>query len=155
VADQAAVTPPARSRAERRTDTLRRLETDVDVWVASASEDGRAHLVPLSFVWDGAALTIATPITSITGRNLIRARWARMAVGSTRDVVILEGPLEVLPIGTDRALEDAHALATGFDPREQAETYVYFRLAPERIQAWREANELAERQLMQDGAWLR
>jgi Pyridoxamine 5'-phosphate oxidase len=146
--------PPARSREERKADTLAKLETEVDVWVASAGEDGRANLAPLSFVWHGAALTVALPATSVTGRNLARAGWARVALGPTRDVVMLEGPLEVLPIGTDPALEDAHARATGFDPREEAGTFVYIRLTPERIQAWREANELAERQLMKDGAWL-
>jgi hypothetical protein len=149
-----AADPPARSRAQRKADTLTKLETEVDVWVASASEDGRANLVPLSFVWHEGALTVAMPSTSVTGRNLTRARWARMAIGPTRDVVLLDGPLEVLPVGTDAALEDAHARATGFDPRELAQEYLYFRLTPERIQAWREVNELAERQLMQDGAWL-
>lgn len=146
--------PPARSRAERKTDTLRKLESEVDVWVASASEDGEANLAPLSFVWHREALTIAMPATSITGRNLTRAGRARVALGPTRDVVMLEGPIEVLPIGTDPALEEAHARATGFDPREEGSTFVYIRLTPERIQAWRESNELAERTLMRDGVWL-
>jgi hypothetical protein len=149
-----AADPPPRSRAERKADTLRKLETDVDVWVASASEGGRANIVPLSFVWHEGALTVAMPSTSVTGRNLMRARWARMALGPTRDVVLLDGPLEVVPLGTDAALEDAHARATGFDPRKLQQEYLYFRLTPERIQAWRESNELAGRQLMRDGAWL-
>lgn len=149
-----AADPPPRSRAERKADTLRKLETEVDVWVASAGEDGRANLVPLSFVWYEAALTVAMPTTSVTARNLIRARWARMALGPTRDVVLLDGPLEVVPLGTDAALEDAHARATGFDPRELPQEYCYFRLRPERIQAWRESSELAGRQLMRDGEWL-
>jgi hypothetical protein len=149
-----AVNAPARTREQRRADTLRKLETEVDVWVASASEDGRASLAPLSFVWHDAALTIAMPATSLTARNLTRAGWARIALGPTRDVVMLDGPIELVSIGTDPALEDAHARATGFDPREEAVAYVYLRLRPERIQAWREAHELTGRQLMQDGVWL-
>jgi hypothetical protein len=145
---------PPRSRAERKNDTLRKLESEVDAWVASASEDGRANLVPLSFVWHACALTFAMPVTSVTGRNLARAGCVRVAVGTTRDVVIVDGPLEVLPIGTDTALEDAHARATGFDPRKEAKTFAYFRLEPERIQAWREENELADRELMRGGFWL-
>jgi hypothetical protein len=146
--------PPARSLAERKTDTLGKLETEVDVWVASASADGRGNIAPLSFVWDGTALTVALPATSFTATNLARAAWARVALGPTRDVVMLEGPIEVLPIGTDPALEEAHARATGFDPREEGSTFVYLRLTPERIQAWRESNELAGRTLMKDGNWL-
>lgn len=143
-----------RTREQRIADTLRKLETEVDVWVASASEDGRANIAPLSFVWHDGALTIAMPATSLTARNLTRAGWARMALGPTRDVVMLDGPIDVLPIGAVPALEDAHARATGFDPREQASAYVYIRLRPERIEAWREAHELAGRQLMEGGAWL-
>ena len=142
--------PPVRSRAGRIADTLERLSRDVDLWVASASEDGRAYLVPLSYYWDGSTLTIASP----TARNLIRARWVRAALGQTRDVVILEGRVEAIPIGADPELEDAHARSTGFDPRTLADEYVYLRIAPQEVQAWRESNELEGRVLMRDGAWL-
>ena len=145
---------PPRSRAQRRTDTLAKLRRDVDLWVASADERGNAYLVPLSYYWDGSTLTIATPRKSRTAVNLVRAGWARVALGPTRDVVILEGPVEAIPIGTDPGLEDAHAHASGFDPRTLAEEYVYLRITPRSIQAWREANELAGRQLMRDGVWL-
>jgi hypothetical protein len=148
------VPSPARSRAERKADTLRKLESEVDAWVASAGDDGRGNIAPLSFVWHRDALTMALPETSLTARNLTRAGWARVALGPTRDVVILEGAIEPLRIGSDPALEEAHARATGFDPREESSTFVYLRLTPERIQAWRESNELAGRTLMEHGAWL-
>jgi hypothetical protein len=35
-----------------------------------------------------------------------------------------------------------------------AAPYRWFRITPRRIQAWREANELAGRTLMRDGRWL-
>ena len=146
--------PPARSLEQRKSDTLASLERGVDLWVASASEDGDAYLVPLSYHWDGSALTFATPAASRTARNLIRSGSTRVALGPTRDVVVVDGRVEAIPIGTDVALENAHAAATGFDPRTLAAEYVYLRLTPERIQAWREENELAGRVLMRDGRWL-
>ena len=109
---------------------------------------------PLSFYWDGSALTIATPRRSRTAVNLIRAGWARVALGPTRDVLIVEGPLEQVPTGADVPTEDAHARATGFDPRTLSEEYVYLRITPHEMQAWREANELAGRRLMKGGRWL-
>jgi len=136
------------------TDTLERLRTDVDLWTASASEDGQAYLVPLSYHWDGSALLLATPRASRTAKNLIRTGWARVALGPTRDVVIVEGPVEAIPIGADPELEDAHALAAGFDPRTLSEEYIYLRITPHEIQAWREANELDGRFVMRAGAWL-
>ena len=84
----------------------------------------------------------------------MRAGRARVALGTTRDVVIVEGPVEAVAIGSDPALEEAHAHAAGFDPRTFAEEYVYLRITPTEIQAWREANELAGRQLMRGGVWL-
>jgi hypothetical protein len=146
--------PPPRPRSQRRADVLAKLRGDVDLWVGSADETGGAYLVPLSFYWDGSTLTIATPRASRTAKNLVRAGWARVALGPTRDVVIIEGPVEAIPIGTDTQLEDGHAQATGFDPRTLADEYVYLRITPHQIQAWRESNELEDRQLMRKGEWL-
>jgi Pyridoxamine 5'-phosphate oxidase len=148
------VESPPRSKAQRRADTLAKLESDVDLWVASADESGGAYLVPLSFCWDGSTLTVATTRASRTARNLVRAGWARVALGPTRDVVIVEGPVESLPIGTDEDLEARHAAATGFDPRTLAEEYIYLAITPHEIQAWRESNELEGRRLMRRGGWL-
>ena len=39
-------------------------------------------------------------------------------------------------------------------PAHAGEGYVYVVLAPERIQAWREADEIAGRTLMRGGRWL-
>jgi hypothetical protein len=146
--------PPRRPRAQRRADTLAKLESEVDLWVASADGAGAAYLVPLSFYWDGSTLTLATPIAGRTGRNLIRAGWARVALGPTRDVVIIEGSLEIVPIGSDRELEAAYAAAAGWDPSQEPGVNVYLRLRPETILAWREANELTGRRLMRGGEWL-
>ena len=84
----------------------------------------------------------------------MRAGWVRAALGPTRDVVIIEGPVEAILIGTDPALEEAHAQATGFDPRTLSVEYIYLRITPREIQAWREENELEDRQLMRRGEWL-
>ena len=84
---------------------LAKLRDDVDLWVASADETGEAYLVPLSFHWDGAALTLATPRSSPTAVNLLRAGRARVALGPTRDVVIVEGTVAELPRGDDPELE--------------------------------------------------
>ena len=145
---------PARSAARRRRDVVALLEREVDVWVASASADGEAMLIPLSFVWDGHRLTVSTPLASRTARNLIRAGVVRLALGGTRDVVLIDGTLEVIEFGAEPELEEAHARATEFDPRTLADRYVYLRVTPQRIQAWREVNELLGRHVMRDGTWV-
>jgi hypothetical protein len=68
---------------------------------------------------------------------------------------MLEGEVEVLEIDA-LPLErgDRFAARTGFDPRALATPYRWFRISPRRIQAWREENELLDRELMRDGRWL-
>ncbi|MPY98201.1 MAG: pyridoxamine 5'-phosphate oxidase family protein [Actinophytocola sp.] len=145
-----------RSRARRRQDTEHRLAHDVDVWVASASADGAPYLVPLSFDWDGVALLVATPTDSTTGRNMAATRTVRLALGHTRDVAMIEGDvIDVLAIdGLSRERGDRFVAHTGFDPRVLTTQYSWFRIAPRRIQAWREVNEMPGRELMRDGQWL-
>ena len=144
-----------RPRAQRRRDTEHRLEQDVDVWVATASTEGEPYLVPLSFDWDGEELLLATPTDSRTGRNLAATGSVRLGLGPTRDVSMIEGHVEVLELDAlSRERGDRFAARTGFDPRALATPYRWFRIIPRRIQAWREADELAGRLLMRDGRWL-
>jgi len=144
-----------RNTEQRTSDVRQKLRDEVDLWVASASGEGDAYLVPLSFYWDGARLILATPANSRTARNLRRAGEARLALGPTRDVVILEGPVAFIACGViDDALTTAHAQKTGFNPRQIVEEYVYIQVIPQMIQAWREADELAGRFVMRDGRWL-
>ena len=148
-------TPPPRPREQRRRDTEHRLQSDVDVWVATASPDGVPHLVPLSFDWDGEALLLATPSASPTGRNLTATGVVRLALGPTRDVTLVEGQVEVLPLDAlDVGTGDRFAARTGFDPRTLTTPYSWFRVHPRRVQAWREVDELPDRDLLRDGAWL-
>ena len=144
-----------RTRPQRRRDTEHRLSHDIDLWVASASTDGVPYLVPLSFDWDGEALLLATPADSPTGRNLAASRTVRLGLGETRDVTMIDGAVAVLEIDAlPREQGDRFAARTGFDPRDLSTPYRWFRITPRRIHAWREVDELAERELMRGGRWL-
>ncbi|ARP68787.1 pyridoxamine 5'-phosphate oxidase [Streptomyces pluripotens] len=147
---------PARTAEQRKKETLHRLEHDVDAWVATAAPEGGApYLVPLSFLWDGTTLLLATVADSPTGRNLSVTGRVRLGIGPTRDVVILEGTVgAVTPEELPEEEAELFAAKTGFDPRRLATRYLYFRVFPRSIQAWREENELRGRDLMRDGRWL-
>ncbi|WP_328416713.1 pyridoxamine 5'-phosphate oxidase family protein [Micromonospora sp. NBC_00389] len=146
---------PPRGFAERLRDTRAKLESEVDLWVATSGSPGGVHLIPLSYLWDGTAFLISTPRTSVTSRNLLADGRVRLSLGPTRDVVIVDGTAEPVDIADlDPDLGDAFATRTGFDPRESDEPYQHFLIRPRRIQAWREANELQGRVLLRDGRWL-
>lgn len=147
--------PRPRARSERVRDTRARLATDVDVWVATAGPEGGApYVVPLSFDWDGREFVLGTVTSSPTARNIEATGAVRLALGQTRDVVLIAG--------RGRRLSDAEATATlrasfaartGFDPGG-LDGYSYYAVRPDTIQAWRESNELAGRTLMRAGRWL-
>ena len=97
---------------------------------------------------------IAVHETSVTARNLTASGRARLAVGPTRDVVMIDAVLDrASAVGDDDVLGDAYAAQADWDPRS-ASGYVFLVLKPVRLQAWRESDEIAGRTLMRDGAWV-
>lgn len=147
-----------RDRHQRRSDALRVLTTPaIDAWVATASPDGAPYVVPLSLAWVQDGVVLAMPAASRTARNLAATGSARLGVGPTRDVVLIDAEVDrLLPVEDPAAADVAAAFAAqaDWDPRSTPDGYVYAILRPGRVQAWREANETAGRTLMRDGAWL-
>lgn len=143
-----------RDRAGRKRDALALLTTPaIDAWVASAATAG-PHLVPLSLAWIEERAVIAVGASSLTGRNVMASGQVRLGVGPTRDVVMIDAVLErTVDVGADETLGVAYAAQADWDPRTDT-GYVYLVLRPQRIQAWREADETAGRTLMRDGIWL-
>jgi hypothetical protein len=144
-----------RDRGTRKTDTLGLLTTSaIDVWVATASARGVPHLVPVSLAWVDDRVVIAVEARAATARNLMESGTARLAVGPTRDVVMIDAVLEkTVDVAADDELGAAYVAQADWDPRGST-GYVFLVLRPVRVQSWREANEIAGRTLMRDGAWL-
>lgn len=145
----------ARDRETRKADALAMLATQaIDVWVATASAEGAPHLVPVSLAWVDERVVVAVQSTSVTARNLTASGGARLGLGPTRDVVMIDAVLEKsLDVAADDALATAYSAQADWDPRGSTD-FVFFVLRPVRVQAWRESNELAGRTLMRDGEWV-
>lgn len=151
--------PEARTRAERVRDTKHLLETSIDLLVATAGVDeqggARPWLVPLSLAWLDERVVIAVEESSRTAKNLAQAPTARLSIGHTRDVVMIDAVAERTEPVLESSLGEPYAARSDWDPRASGgESYRFVVLRPVRIQAWREVNELAGRLLMRDGAWL-
>jgi hypothetical protein len=126
----------------------------IDTWVATASADGVPHLVPLSLAWVDDRAVVAVEASSVTARNLAASGRARLAVGPTRDVVMVDALLErSVEVTDDASLGEAYVAQADWDPRGSA-GFLFLVLRPVRVQAWREADEIAGRTLMRDGVWL-
>lgn len=152
-----------RTGRERKADALARLQArHAEVWVASASSSGIPHLVPLSLAWDGERVILSVDRQSVTAQNIIVSGRARLALGKTSDVVIIDARLAEAV-----NLEDAHPGLTqafadqaDWDPCLSKDLpasrsgYVFLCLRPERVQVWRHASEHPGRTVMREGRWV-
>jgi hypothetical protein len=144
---------PPRTREERLADARAMLAGEADCWVATAA-DGLPHLVPLSFIWHDGVVLLATPRRYRTVRNAASHPEVRLAVGTTGDVVILEGTAVVRDLDeVAGGVLDSFAGKAGWDPRHSAGN-VAIEVTPQRVLTWRHENELDGRVLMRDGVWL-
>jgi hypothetical protein len=146
-----------RSPEQRKSDALAKLTANnTNVWVASASSAGAVHLVPVSHTWNGSQVVVATEPTSRTVINVTENGHVRLALGDTRDVVVIDAALaEAIP-ATDAPAHvlDAYSAQAGWDPRTDSGDYVFLVFAPERIEVWKESEDLAGRTVMRDGSWV-
>jgi hypothetical protein len=145
---------PPRDLRQRWADTQRLLAAEIDCWVATAGPGGSPWMVPLSFLWHDGEIVLATAAGSPTGRNWAGGAPVRVGLGAVRDVVLVEGAVRLVAAGeVDPVVGDAFAAKSGFDPRVLRSPYVYAFVRPTLLQAWREENELADRDLVRDGEW--
>jgi PPOX class probable F420-dependent enzyme len=75
----------------------RRLREEPIIWLSTVRPDGRPHLVPVWFLWDGSSLLIFSKLDQKI-RNLRanpRAMLSLNAEDDGEDIVILEGTAEL------------------------------------------------------------
>ncbi len=144
-----------RSRRQRILDILAALDRENELWISVVRADGSPHAIPLSFVWDGERIIIATADRSVTSSALRRTGKARLALPSTSDVIMFDVTATVVSV--DQIDATTHMLfcrVAGFDPSATAEQFIYALLAPHRVLAWRDEPEIKQREVMRLGQWL-
>jgi hypothetical protein len=117
---------------------------------------GVVHLIPVTHTWNGSQVVLATGPTSSTVANATANRRVSLALGETRDVVIIDADLvENIPASMAHAeLAEGYAAQAGWDPRTDGGDYVYLVLAPVRVEVWKEGEDPAGRTVMRDGKWV-
>jgi hypothetical protein len=146
----------ARSPDERKADALSKLAAvGANVWVASVSLTDAVHLVPVTHTWNGNQVVLATESQSRTAANVTVNPRVRLALGETRDVVMIDAVLAEAVAATEAsvALAEGYADQARWDRRTDGGDYVYLVFGPDRIQAWREGEDLTGRTVMRNGEW--
>jgi PPOX class probable F420-dependent enzyme len=90
----------------------RRLRSEPIIWLSSVRPDGRPHLVPVWFLWDGSSFLIFSQPNAQKVRNLRRSPQVMVALEATdegEDVAIFEGKATLLDDPTITPLLPAYA----------------------------------------------
>ena len=124
-----------------------RLRADTIIWLATVRPDGRPHLVPVWFFWDGETITIYSQPNVQKLRNIQQNPNVTLAletVDEGEDVVIVEGKAELL--GKPTQTMNAPAYVEKYDrlikdmqttPAEMAADYSeVIRVTPSRFINW-------------------
>ena len=143
-----------RSTSQRRTDALRRLEHDANVWIATSSADGRPHLVPLSLAWDGRRVLVATPSDTPTVRNAAATGVLKAALHSADDVVLIDAEVEVVDFShADAETVDRYVERVGWNPADEPGAWSLLIARPTTMRAWNSVGEISGRTIMRNGEW--
>jgi Pyridoxamine 5'-phosphate oxidase len=144
-----------RTTAERVADARAKLIGDADVWIATGDSRGVAHLVPLSLCWYEGEIVVATESRSRTARNAVVSAQARLALGSTRDVVSIEATATIVArADANPSMVDEYRARVGWDPGADGGEWVFIRCSPVSVQVWRDVDEIAGRTVMRRGTWI-
>jgi hypothetical protein len=133
-----------RTVAERMADVVAALQGQGQMWLATADDAGRPHLIAVSAWWDGSA------------SNMARGRRVKLASGSPDDAILIDAEVVESTAAADApaALTSGFSAALGWDPREVGDDWAFYRLRPSRIQAYRGYEELEGRDVMRRSRWL-
>jgi PPOX class probable F420-dependent enzyme len=76
-----------------------RLQAEPIIWLSTVRPDGRPHLVPIWFIWDGATILFFSKPSAQKVRNLRHSPHVMLALDTAdegEDVVLLAGRAELL-----------------------------------------------------------
>ena len=127
------------------------------VWLSTARPDGRPHLVPIWFWWDGEAILLFGKPGAQKIRNLRTNPDVMLALGDPGedfDVQLIEGCAEALETTTVDVMPPDHARKyerqmreIGLSPDEYVRTYSQpVRIVPTRFLPWRGRTRTAARE---------
>ena len=118
--------------------------------IATVRPDGRPHVVPIWFIWDGASIYMETPPTFVKARNLMANPNCSITIDITEGglrfkAVVLEGKVEIL-VDREYVLETVRKIYTKYLGQEGIlaptpnrminSEHIIIKLTPEHILTW-------------------
>ncbi|HET9783130.1 MAG TPA: pyridoxamine 5'-phosphate oxidase family protein [Candidatus Dormibacteraeota bacterium] len=141
-----------RSVEERKKDVLEALEKQGHYWLSTAEIGGRPHVIGVSGLWDGSQIIVTTLGTSVTARNMSMNPRVVLAGGDPSDAIVIQaGVIDSAAVEDSAEMAADWKKAMGWTPDDG---WMFFRLRPTRIQAFRGYDEIQGRDVMIRSRWL-
>ncbi len=123
-------------------------------WLSTAEVGGRPRVIGVAGWWDGDQIVVTTLGTSRSARNMEMNPQVVLTHGDPSDAVVIEaGVIDSSMADESAELAAGFSKAMGWDPREM-DGWMFFRLRPTRIQAFRGYDEIEGRDVMIHGRWV-
>ena len=119
-----------------------RLQALREIWVATASLNGRADAVPVWFWWDGTSVYFTTKAHSRKSRNIARQPSITLLNGDGADPIILKGDAELVTEDEELERLDRAYAAKYVDPGSGTRATIFidgdvaYRVRPRIVSAW-------------------
>jgi PPOX class probable F420-dependent enzyme len=157
-----ALVTSARETAAPGVSLDRRIRSESVLWLTTASADGRPHVVPTWFHWDGQTFLVFTKPEAAKARNIRSNPAVMLALGDPTadfDVLLIEGRAEVLDPPSALLvpspffdLYSERMTAIGLSRDDFVVTYsLTIRIRPTRYLGWAGRSHLGERLLQAPG----
>jgi Pyridoxamine 5'-phosphate oxidase len=141
-----------RSPEQRKADVLAALEKQGHYWLATAQVGGGPHVIAVSGLWHDGEMVVTTLGTSKTARNLAMNPLAVLAGGDPSDAIVLQAQvIESRPVDESPRMVEEWKAALGWEPPGD---WMFYRLRPTRIQAFRGYDEIGGRDVMIRSRWV-
>jgi Pyridoxamine 5'-phosphate oxidase len=145
---------PSRDTATRKKDVLAVLEKQGHYWLSTAEIGGRPHIIAVSGLWDGTQIVVTTVGTSKTALNMAMNPLVVLAAGDPSDAIVIQAQMiEAIPVEESPRMVQEWKAAMGWDSTELGD-WVFYRLRPTRIQAFRGYEEIKGRDVMIRSRWV-
>jgi PPOX class probable F420-dependent enzyme len=119
----------------------RRLRSMREIWIATASPEGRPDAVPVWFWWDGEAAYFTCKAGTVKPRNIAHEPNVVLHNGDGADPIILKGRAEPVTERAERERVDAAYREKYVDPHSGTQMTLtdedaVYRVTPRLVSAW-------------------
>jgi general stress protein 26 len=112
------------------------------IWISTTRPNGKLHAVPVWYVWDGRHIYFISDRRLQKSKNLASQPWIVVHAGDGDDVIILEGPVQIVTDSEELNRVDSAYHTKYVDPGSGAQATIFepdvdlYRVDVKHVMAW-------------------